>query len=182
MQPITSEPRLLRKGWPFSKARERHVELATGLVAAGVEFWPIRPDDRPAIESLVNRRLEFDSPYKMDENAGGIRAVADGETIGAMVLEGIKVDGQGTVIRVTAVAVEPDWEGRGIGTVLLGMVQQVERSKVTYGGCTPEAARFYQRAGFDVLAPGEAVMLPIGDPRHLRSSNKHYPSFFIRSW
>lgn len=178
----TAGPRLLRKGWPSGKVQERYTKSAESLIGQGVEFYGIQPDSAAAVETLVNKRVEFDSPYTMDSNAGGLRADLGGRTIGVMVLEGIEVPDDGIAVRVTAVAVEPDWEDRGVGSVLLGMIPLLVQPRLVYGGCDVGGAAFYQRAGFDVLAEGEMLHLPMGKGAAFKSSNVHYPHWFVRHW
>ncbi|MGP5484912.1 GNAT family N-acetyltransferase [Brachybacterium alimentarium] len=89
---------------------------------------------------------------------------------------------------VRYLAVAPDWRHHGIGTVLLCIMDQhgvpgdVTR-RVFFGGCAPEEARFYQRAGFDVLQPGTPVPGEVlGSGVDFANINAEYPCCFIRPW
>lgn len=175
-------PQLLRKGWPESRVRDRYLEHAHAAVAAGLEFRAFAAEDRPEIEHLLNGRITSDNPFTLAAAAGGIKATLNGELAGVIVLEGIEVPGDGIAVRVTALAVTPTWEGRGLGTVLLGMVPGFATGiKFIYGGCAADAAAFYQRGGYDVLRAGESLLFNLGDGLNLKSSNRHYPCWFIRT-
>ncbi|GAA5226975.1 hypothetical protein GCM10025778_15080 [Paeniglutamicibacter antarcticus] len=140
----------------------------------------MRLNSTAIVEKIVNERVKFDHPYTKDPNAGGIRVELNGQTIGVMLIEGIEVPGDGIAARVTAVAVAPDWERRGVGSVLLGMIPQVVPARLVYGGCEMAAAAFCQRAGFDALAEGEILYMPLGNGAAFKSSNEYYPLWFVR--
>lgn len=177
-----NRPQYLRAGWPAAKVAPRHRAYATQLADAGVTFDKMKTENRQAAEALVKERLIFDEPFRLTQEAGGILATHGEALIGVAVAEAAQF-GSRVTMRVTALAVTPEWEGRGLGTVLLGMMHQLVPGRVQFlfGGCAPEAAQFYQRAGFDVLAPGEPMPFPFGSGAELASSNPHYPSMFFRS-
>lgn len=175
-------PQLLRKGWPENRVRDRYLALAQPVVDAGLEFRAFAAEDRPEIVQLLSERIASDDAFTLATHAGGIKATLNGKLAGVIALEGLEVPGDGIAARVTAIAVTPAWEGRGLGTVLLGMAPQiVDGIKFVYGGCAADAAVFYQRAGYDVLQPGEALPFNLGDGLRLKSSNPHYPCWFIRT-
>lgn len=185
-------PQLLRKGWPENRVRDRYLECAQATVDAGFEFRAFAAEDRPGIEQLLNERITSDAAFVLATEAGGIKATLNGHLAGVIVLEGYEVPGDGIAVRVTAIAVTPTWEGRGLGTVLLGMAPGftallenapgfISEIKFIYGGCAADAAAFYQRAGYDVLQPGEALPFHLGDGLNLKSSNLHYPCWFIHA-
>jgi len=178
---MTHLPALLRKGWPESRVRERYLERARA-VNDDFEFRTFTEQERPTIEQLLNEQLINESTFTMSAEAGGIKASHNGELAGAIVLEGVETPGDGIAVRVTAVAVTPKWKGQGLGTVLLGMVPNFTTNvKFIYGGCAVDAAAFYQRAGYDVLQPGELLPFHLGGSlTGLASSNPHYPCWFIR--
>lgn len=173
-------PRYLRAGWPTAKVAARHRDYATTLIDAGVIFEKVEDEDRTGVEDLVNARLFFDGPYSMATLAGGILATHGQSVAGAVVVEAAKFDNRVSLC-VTALAVTPEWEGKGLGTVLLGMAPQLVPAHFVFGGCAPDAARFYQRAGFDVLAAGELLPFPFGGGGLIGSTNRHYPAWFFRS-
>lgn len=91
----------------------------------------------------------------------------------------------GTVVCVQDLVVDPEWRGLGVGTVTLGVVDQlmeglVDQAKpvVYYGGCKAEAARFYQRCGYSVLQAGEALTIPFL-PSAIAVANPDYPCAFV---
>lgn len=173
------EPALLRKGWPDHRVQEKFHAYARAAIASGLDFSPIADTDRPSIEQLMNSRLA--SEFSFSPAAGGFKATLNDELAGAVVIEGFRAPSVGTVIRVRAIAVEPSWERQGLASVLLGMVPSVTPDvKSIHGGCTPDAALFYQRAGYDVLQPGENLPLDLGTNELLQSSNPDYPCWFIR--
>lgn len=174
-------PSLLRAAWPQARVDQRYLQYATTLVAAGLEFRAIRGTDKSATEDLMNERLYFDRPYKMGNGSGGLLVTAEEEIIAGMVLDVQEGQEAEFAVRVTTVAVTPEWERRGVGTVLLGMIHQIVAvPKLIYGGCEPHAASFYQRAGFDVLREGELLPFTLGGGMLLAATNPHYPCWFVR--
>ena len=60
----------------------------------------------------------------------------------------------------------PDWRGRGVGYVLMGLLPELVEnlagnvdSTRTIGNCAPEQAEYYQRLGFRVEQPGHQLDL-----------------------
>lgn len=171
-------PLLLRAAWPVRRVAERYDRYARALVEEGYTFGGIRRRDE--VNKLVNERLTFDSPFVMTKEAGGINATAPtGELVGVVVIEASSFP-NGILARVTAIAVDPRHERKGIGTVLLGMAPHLVTPTLIFGGCAASEAAFYQRAGYDVLQKDEALQLPVGIRRRFQSSNPHYPHLFAR--
>lgn len=180
MLPINPAPRLLRAAWSPETAERRHIARATTLISEGVAIEKITPGDRPEVEALINSRIPTQE-LRMTENHGGaIARDTKGELLGALVVQAAQFS-NGAAVHVRAIAVEQASEGRGIGTVLLGMAHQVINGvQLVHGGCAPETAAFYQRAGFTVLQPGAPMPFNLGNGAQVSSSNENFPCQFYR--
>jgi GNAT superfamily N-acetyltransferase len=135
---------------------------------------PCRDDDRAAILAIVNAAAEayrgvipadrWHEPYMpWDELASEIAAgVAfwgyeeDGRLAGAMGFQSVR-----DVDLIRHAYVLPSSQRRGIGGALLGHLRQLSTRRILVG--TWEAAdwaiRFYQRHGFELVAPARKAVL-----------------------
>lgn len=123
---------------------------------------------------------------RLDADDGGLIATdAKGELRGVLSMNLMDANGIGCVATIRSLAVDPASRGKGIGAALLALIPQFTeiaagvRPDLTWGGCSVEAAAFYQRAGFDVLPPGER--LPFGDVL-VENPNTTFPCTFSRPW
>lgn len=194
MHPLIDPLPHLRAGWGREKVTKEQIRLATPLVEQGVYFrgFPAKELEAAAVAEF-NARI-IDGPTRTDRLQGVAALDGDGTLIGAVTL-GTELwtpeyAPHETVLNcmVRYLAVDPEWRGQGIGTVLLcimdqqGIPDSVTR-RVFYGGCRPDAARFYQRAGFDVLQPNTIMPAPVlGRDEHLGNENADYSCWFIRTW
>ena len=172
-------------GWDPERAIERHLRYARCLVDESVSFDHVLAHERPAIAQLVQRNVAGAELWEPDGDCGALVAAdTDGNMVGALVAGGAEFTGKITLF-VLYVAVEPDWRGRGVGTVLLGTLPQMLGERrgpaLTVGSCAQEGARFYQRAGFTVLDPGEPLPFPLGGA-WLANRNANHPCWFHRPW
>lgn len=185
---------LLRKGWGRRKMSEEQVRLATPLVAKGIEFRGFPTPDVNTAQVAAFNAAHIAGPT----TGGNLQGVAaldpEGDVIGAVTLEPALVTmphdpaDQLLLAHIRYVAVAPQWRRQGIATVLLcimdqqGIPETVTR-RLFLGGCAPTEARFYQRAGFDVLQPG-AVIPPelLGAEEGFVNTNADYPCWFLRTW
>jgi GNAT superfamily N-acetyltransferase len=135
---------------------------------------PCRDDDRAAILAIVNAAAEayrgvipadrWHEPYMpLDELASEIAAgVAfwgyeeDGRLAGVMGFQSVR-----DVDLIRHAYVLPSSQRRGIGGALLGHLRQLSTRRILVG--TWEAAdwaiRFYQRHGFELVAPARKAVL-----------------------
>jgi len=137
----------------------------------------MEPAHESTVENLFNARLQLEGPCRVQPPEVGIVAVHGQDLVAAVTLGAATTGGHRWAL-VRGLAVTLKWERRGLATVLLGMIPQLVPVSFIFGGCSPDAAEFYQRAGFDVLAAGEPLPTPFG--RSLASSNPFYPSWFFR--
>ncbi len=144
--------------------QDRHLTLARPLVDAGVQFATTHYQaDDPAILALVRETIPGSEGFAPSEPMPGlIAAELDDEIIGVAIIAAMKA-GPELNAYIWQLAVREDWQGRGVGTVLLGMIPQrlEEHGQValTFGGTRPENADFFQKAGFDVHEPGAVVTI-----------------------
>ena len=185
---------LLRKGWGAQKMREEQIRLATPLVAQGVQFVGF-PSAEVEATAVATFNAEMITGSTAEDNLQGVAALdSNGTLIGAVTLGPLisspdhSPSEKTLAVLVRYLAVAPDWRHHGIGTVLLCIMDQhgvpgdVTR-RVFFGGCAPEEARFYQRAGFDVLQPGTPVPGDVlGSGVDFANINAEYPCCFIRPW
>lgn len=186
-------PQLLAKGWGSAKVEGRHRAAAASLAEAGVTWREAERPDHPRIAQLVRTHIHGSgADWDVDRDSGGIVAVTGvGDIIAVLVVAAFTAGGQVVAI-IRQVVVDPSWRGRGVGTVALGLVPQMlerhgGRPAATIGNCAPLAARFYQRAGFTVLQPGElldlslVLGLPYQQPLPAGLSTRHYPCWMVRT-
>jgi GNAT superfamily N-acetyltransferase len=129
---------------------------------------PCHDDDRDAILAIINAAAEayrgvipadrWHEPYmesrELDsEIAGGVRFWgydADGQLIGAMGVQPVR-----DVDLIRHAYVLPDSQRRGVGAALLGHLRGISPRRMLVGtwAAADWAIRFYQRHGFEQVAP-----------------------------
>ena len=186
---------LLRKGWGRQRMSQEQIRFATPLVEQGVDFRPFPSPEAPS--DVVARFIASNIPGagKSSTLQGIATLDASGEIIGAVALVPALVtrpgdpDDQMLIFQVRYVAVAPQWRHQGIGTVMLCIMDQLSATenitrRTFVGGCAPAEARFYQRAGFDVLTP--EALLPgefLGREGGVHpNGNADYPCWILRTW
>jgi GNAT superfamily N-acetyltransferase len=189
---MISAMQLLAQGWGLERSRDRHLRYARALVARDVQWRGIDDADADAVARLVRENIRgIGEDWTLPAESGGVVAFTEADgIIGAMVIGAMgngAATAENTIAFVQHIVVEPAWRGCGVGVVTLGMADQVFRSqpvpaKHFIGCCAPEAARWYQRAGYTVLQPGEILVLPGEQPVPTVVTNEHYPCWFFRSW
>lgn len=174
---------------PSLEVRARHIKLATSLVDLGVEFRPWQDEDTRAIVQLVRSHILGSEQSKLEDGSGVIVARdINQKVIGCAVL-GLGVDDNSVLLmKLTSIVVVPEWRGKGLGTVMLGVIPQIvpdrpgtDLSKsplIVYGSCSIEGQLFYQRAGFNVQEPGLPLQLPFGNGATMHNTNTEYPCWF----
>ena len=175
-------------GWSLKKAATRQYEYAQELTDLGVAWRPMQRSDRPAIERMVRAHVEGAQKWSMETGAGAVVAIdANEDIIGAAVVMMVDFDGNVAAL-IQHLVVLPEWRGRGVGEVTLGVVQQLpgrvlapgRAVSLFWGHCHPSAARFYQRAGYTVLQEGERFPVPFAPDVEIALSNPSYPCWFYR--
>lgn len=178
-------PGVLADGWDVGQVRDRHMRYAKDLVEAGVTFMHMTPEDRPAVQRLVGEHITGAGVVGAEEG-GVVARDAEGRLVGALVVAGVSFEDQEKVtLIIRHLVVEPDWRGRGVGVVQLGVLPQLlggRRPDLIIGNCTEESAGFYQRAGFDVLEAGVPLPFPFGRQAMVQLSNQEYPCWFFRTY
>jgi GNAT superfamily N-acetyltransferase len=184
----------MQEGWSFKAVQKRHQRYAERLVKhRGISFHSIAPGDRGVIETLVRDHRVGASQFQLEthskQGTDGWVAAHDkaGAVIAGLVANAIEVDSD-IVASVRHLVVDPAWRGQGVGVVTLGMLPQllqragVRQPSMTIGGCAPNHARFFQRAGFTVLDSGEALPFPFVSPMDIYTPDEFYPCWFFRRW
>jgi len=133
----------------------------------------LRPEELRAIRTLLDEAFDGEVTDDDYEHAlGGIHA---------MVWDGPELIGHGSVVMrrllhreralrtgyVEAVAVRPDRQGRGYGTEVMQVLEDVIRGAYEIGalGATDEAAPFYSRRGWQRWPGTASVLTPYGRRR-----------------
>ncbi|MDR6912946.1 GNAT superfamily N-acetyltransferase [Rhodococcus fascians] len=125
------------------------------------------------------------STWSLDEDLNGVLVSVDrDESVLGVLVASAEQYARGNVLYVQHLVVVPEARGRGVGTVSLGMVEQLLPGTplaMIWGQCEPSATGFYERAGFTVLAPGEPFPFLMSDsPSVIVNSNPTYNCWFYR--
>ncbi len=181
---------LLAQGWGAEKAKQRHLRCAKPLVAQGVQWHALASSeddqDQDQVQQLVRKHVRgIAAEWTIESHAGAVVARdAKQGIIGAVVVGAADFAGQ-VVALLQHLVVDPTWRGHGLGVVTLGMAHQLfdgmQKPTMYAGSCARPDARFYQRAGFTVLQPGEHLVFR-GNPFPVQNSNQYYPCWFYRTW
>jgi GNAT superfamily N-acetyltransferase len=135
---------------------------------------PCREDERGAILAIVNAAAEayrgvipadrwrepyMDSPELGAEIGAGVRfwgCEVDGELVGVM---GVQAVGDVDLIRHAYVL--PESQGRGVGTALMEHLNGMSSRRMLVGtwAAAEWAIRFYERHGFELVAPERTAEL-----------------------
>lgn len=171
-------PSVLMGGAEAIDVMYAHRRRATVLTKLGVTFMQDALSHLPEVNALLqNAGHTVLSP---DDERGTVVAFdTDGGVIGALVLTGVDFDGK-CVMLIDAISVAPEWQGRGIGTVMLLAAQQLLPAQVFFaaGHCDPTVAGFFAQAGYTVLRPGENLILPVGDDPGLIDVGSEHAWFY----
>lgn len=184
---------MLLKGAAFERVRDRHLRYARALVDDHVTFRDDVVATDPRVLALIRSEVRGSAQFDPRDPTATITALSvEDDVIGACVVGVHLLSGAPEPwVYVWQVAVDPGWRMRGIGTVLLTMLPQVvagsapdlPRLQGTYGACAPADARFYQRAGFDVLQPGLPLSLLIaGTKPVVVHSRADHSCWMVRRW
>lgn len=156
-------PSVLMGGAEAIDVMYAHRRRATELTRLGVTFT----QDALSHLSEVNVLLQNagHTVVAPDDTRGTVVALdSDGGVIGALVLTAADFDGK-CVMFLDSISIAPEWQRKGVGTVMLLAAQQLLPGKVFFaaGHCDPTVAGFFAQAGYTVLHPGETLILPVGD-------------------
>lgn len=177
--------------WAPKDVRARHLDLAQQLVHLGVEFRHAREDEKETVRSLVRSHIKGSEQTTFAEESGFLVALDTSQQIIGCTVVGLGVDDHKVLMmKLTSLVVVPEWRGKGLGTVLVGMLHQVIQNLpgvdlttsplIIYGSCSVEGKVFYRRAGFDVLEPGQPLMVPFGNMGIMHNQNVEYPCWFSK--
>lgn len=195
MHPLIDHLPHVRAGWGRDKVAAEQIRRATTLVQRGVQIVQFPSQEVAAADVADLNTRNIDGSTSADNLQGAAAVDHDGSVIGAVTV-GVMVltpdvRSHERVLNclVRYLAVEPGWRHQGLATLLLCVMDQQWNPggithRVYYGGCTPEASKVYQRAGFDVLHPGIGIpgrLMGTGE-RGWLNSNTAYPCTFIRTW
>ncbi|WP_216871020.1 GNAT family N-acetyltransferase [Modestobacter excelsi] len=140
----------------------------------------MQSNDEAPIERLVQAHIAGGASFHFLPEEGGVAACdPDGQVIAGLVAAGAQFDSN-VVIFIRHLVVDPAWRGQGVGVVALGVLPQLKRAALYVGNCAANAARFYQRAGYTVLDPGQPLPFPFGKQAVLQLTNDQYPCWFYK--
>ncbi|MCT1515299.1 GNAT family N-acetyltransferase [Dietzia cercidiphylli] len=181
---------LLLKAHSGKAVTLRYFETVRSLTAEGVTFpyGAISPLAEKSVQ-MIRAHVPGMSQWAREAETGLMYAVdADGALIGCIAVSAARFD---TSIQaaIRAVVVDQSWRGHGVGTALLGMVEQLVKQSAdlvpnaVIGTCPEAEAPFYQRSGFTVLAPGFPLPSEVAGAGHkglLVNTGRETPCWFYR--
>lgn len=180
---------LQRRGHPFEKVRKRHRAYAQELVNEDIYFQS--RIDGGETNNLIRRRLPSMDTFTVAETDGVIGSLSkEEELLGVLVVALAEFDGS-SVAFIRGLAVEEGHQGRGIGTVLLGLIDQMTDKDAggrklagVVGSCAVDEDAFYQKAGYTVLQPGQPMPWLYGAQAgtRLENSNPTHDCWFYREY
>ena len=158
-----SDRAIARQGDPHEVVLARHERLATSLLGEGYTFIGMMRKHLEEVSDLILAAEGVVWRMPDDESAAGILALdSQGDIAGVAILNAWGDDREFN-IRLHHLSVVEHERGKGIGTVLAGMLTQATRrpASTTYAGIEPTvgAFRFYQKAGFDIHFPNEPILV-----------------------
>lgn len=176
--------RVTRIGWSAEKVEEQYRSYIERLTEDGYECRECTPEDLPHVEALVREHVPGAEEWFADEDASGVIAIdKTGAAVGCAVASATRFS-EDYNVTIQHLVVAPEHRGRGIGFVLLegidALAQRLLGPVRFTGYCAAEHARFYQRAGYDVLQPGERLLMGPRVWMELVASNPAYTYPFYR--
>lgn len=181
---------LLRKAHSGKAVTLRYLDTVRSLTAKGVKFpyGAITPLEAEAIQ-MIRAHVPGMSNWTREPETGLMYAVDhDDALIGCLAVSAARFNAS-IQAAIRAVVVDPAWRGHGVGTALLGMVEQLVSQSAdlvpdaVIGTCPETEAPFYQRSGFTVLAPGSALpseIAGVGRGGLLVNTGQKTPCWFYR--
>ncbi|MFW6075260.1 MAG: N-acetyltransferase family protein, partial [Chloroflexota bacterium] len=141
--------------------RERVLQLAPRLIA-GMPPWRDRDGCHAAIEQWVNAAMDRDTTH------GNLLVATnqEEEVIGFIGFEQQTHFSGGRDVYVGEIVVDPDCEGRGIGTMLMHSVEEMARARgfrtvtLTTGAANDRARAFYTNLGYEEEAITLTKVIP----------------------
>lgn len=167
----------------------RRRKFAVPLVAEGYTFGPLTPQDWPVVDRLVHNHLTVPVEWALNTGKLGIVVKDSHNTlVSAVVTEVVSIDNQ-TLLLATHLVTIPEHRGKGIATVLLGMLNDITNSvgapppAMTIGFCAEKGIKLYRRAGFTVGDAHSPAIPALGLPfPSMSTTNTNYPYPIYRAW
>ncbi|MDQ0801508.1 GNAT family N-acetyltransferase [Arthrobacter sp. SLBN-112] len=170
-------------------ASNRRIKYARPLVEKGFTFGPLTREDWPAVNGLVRKYISVPADWRLTPNSLGIVVKnSKGALVAAVVTQVMTIDGK-TLLIVSHLVTDPLHRGRGMATILLGMLDNITGTAgapapaMTVGFCAHAGIKLYRRAGFVV---GDANSYTEPDPElpfpRMVTENSNYPYPFYRAW
>lgn len=171
-------PSVLMGGAEAIDVMYAHRRRATELTKLGVALTQDALGHLPEVNALL-RNAGYTVLAPNDDRATVVALDPNGGVIGSMVFTAVDFDGK-CVMLIDAISVAPDWQGKGIGTVMLLAAQQLLPRKVFFsaGHCDPSVTGFFAQAGYSALHPGEKLILPVGDEPGLMDVGSEHVWFY----
>lgn len=168
---------------------ERHVERATELVSQGITFRrPNSPKEETAGTALIHQHIADASSFSLHKDAGMLLAFDANQQVISVAVCGLGVfdNGESLMLTINHLVVEPRSRGKGLGTVMVGMVSQLvppaakqHASRILINGiCATNGRTLYQNAGFTVLPVNTPLLIPFAGGKRIANSNTRYPHWF----
>lgn len=174
---------MLYPGLQADKVAARHRRYAEALMAASFTFELLTPELSDDVEALITGLAptpDPDSktlvPFHVGDQDAGLVALNDaGEIVAALVVtavdfsSGNQQEQSPTALFIRGLATDPDFRGKGLGTVLLGMAPQILKQAGLPTRCRlitqipQERATFFHRAGFQVWEHGTETPQSVTD-------------------
>ena len=152
-------------------------------MAASFTFELLTPELSDDVEALVTGLAPTPDPdsktlvpfHVGDQDAGLVALNEEGEIVAALVVTAVDFSSGGeqeqtpTALFIRGLATDPDFRGKGLGTVLLGMAPQILKQAGLPTRCRlithipQERATFFHRAGFQVWEPGTETPQSVTD-------------------
>ncbi|MDI3195426.1 GNAT family N-acetyltransferase [Pseudarthrobacter sp. AL07] len=178
---------------PSPTAQSRHVRLARQLTSTGFTFRQVKSaSERAAAIFLIQNSIPESGSYQPGPKVALLVALDLTQAVAGVAACELTIwnGGSGLQLTVEHLAVDANRQGQGIGTVLLGMVDQLipDNTKraasklVVLGGCAVSARSFYQKAGFRVLPEHAKLPFPFGGGGgNVVNTNTQYPCWFAKT-
>ena len=170
-------------------ADNRREKYARPLVARGFTFRRLEREHWPAVNSLVVKYIAVPAKWALTADSFGIVVTDPHGTVVAAVVVQVTTFDDKVLLIVNHLVTDPQHRGKGIATILLGMLDHITRElgaptpSMTVGFCAENGIKLYRKAGFVVGNANSAAVPTPGLPfPTMATDNSHYPYPFYRAW